>query len=170
MKKFVLKIGLFIFVLNLALPLGAQSSTTDVNQGFDMTGFPQWTKDLRRAEIIAFGSLPFTLLFSKTVMDTYRSSVNGWDRRYAPWPLTAAGAVGLTQEEYFMTLGFAVGGSIIIALVDHIIIRNRRNRQEQELQSIPGTAPIIIRTPIGSGYTEEDAISDGAIFDGAITE
>ena len=160
MKNFILIIGLIFFVLN-ALPLEAQSSTSENTQGFDMTGFPRWTRDLRRAEIVAFGSFPFTLVLSKFFMDTYRTATHDWDRRYAPWPFTAAGAVNMTQEQHFMTLGFAVGGSIIVALVDYIIVRNRRNRQQQEILSTPSGTPIIIRRPIDGENTGEGAFGEG---------
>ena len=159
MKNLILLIGLMFLILH-ALPLEAQSYSDENTQGFDMTDFPQWTRDLRRGEIVAFGSFPFTLLLSRIVMDTYRSATNGWDRRYAPWPLTAAGAVGMTQEQHFMTLGFAVGGSIIVALVDHLIVRNRRNRQEQESLSIAPGTPIIIRRSIDEELTEEEHLRD----------
>ena len=148
MKNLVLKIGLIFLVLCTVLPLEAQSPTSDTTSGFDMTGFPQWTKDLRRGEIVAFGSLPFTMFFSLFAMNSYRMATNDWDRRFAPWPFTAAGAVSKTQEEHLITLGAAIGGSIIIAVADHLIVRHRRNRQEQEIRALPTGTYIIIRHPI----------------------
>ena len=160
MKNIVVIICSIFFVLT-TFPLEAQSSTTENNQVFDMTGFPQWTRDLRRSEIVAFGSFPFTLLLSRFFMDTYRSATNDWDRRYAPWPFTAAGAVDMTQEQHIMTLGFAIGGSIIIGVVDHLIVRYRRNRQEQELRSLPSGTPIIIRHPIDEEHIGEESSGEG---------
>ena len=103
---------LFCFLLLiLILPLVKINSQTKAppNPGnsvfFDMSGFPQWAKDLRRGEIITFGAFPFTYFFTSLVYDTYRCANNGWDTRYAPWPVKSAGAVELSQSEHFATLG-----------------------------------------------------------------
>ena len=158
MKNLLLKIGWILIIIHLAVPLRAQSSTTTTTttQGFDMTDMPQWAKDLRRGEIVAFGTFPFTLFFSGFLMDTYRTASNDWDRRYAPFPFTAAGSVSMTQNERLLTLGFAVGGSILIAVVDHLVVRYRRNKLAQEILSqSPGT-PIIIRQPMDSSGNNEN--------------
>ena len=151
MKSLAFKMGLVFFILCIAIPLNAQSSSS----GFDMTGFPQWSKDLRRGEIVAIGSFPFTLFFSTFFYDAYRTSSHGWDMRYAPWPINPGGSVGMTQEEHLLTLGFAVGGSILVAVVDHLIVRFRRNKQERELSKLPDGTPLIIRRPIEEESAEE---------------
>ncbi|MDR1411133.1 MAG: hypothetical protein LBI91_02870 [Spirochaetaceae bacterium] len=109
--------------------------------------FPQWALDLRRFDIIMFGSFPFTYWFASTGMDLYRSSQHNWDTRYAPWPVKSAGAINMTTDEYKITLAFAIGGSILAALADHIIVRVKRNRAAREAARLaPGDA-IITRTP-----------------------
>jgi hypothetical protein len=115
---------------------------------FDMTGFPQWSKDLRRGEIIAFGSFPFVYFFTNFFFDAYRTASHGWDRRYAPWPMKPAGAIGKTQGEEFLTLGAAAGGAVIIAVVDHLIVRYRRGKLEEETRNLPAGTPIITRRPL----------------------
>ena len=155
MKKLMLKAGFVIITLCMALPLHAQSSAANPGQGFDMTGFPQWTKDLRRAEIVAIGSFPFTLFFTTFFYDAYRTTSHGGDMRYAPWPINPAGSIGMTQNEHLLTLGIAVGGSILIAVADHIIVRYRRSKQEQELRNLPVGTPIIIRRPVEEGSSGE---------------
>jgi hypothetical protein len=144
---------LVVFFLIAALPLAAQSSTTK-SPGFDMTGLPQWSKDLRRGEIVAFGSFPFTFFFTTFFMDIYRSSNHDWDRRYAPWPVKAAGAVNMTHEEQILTLGVAIGSSILVAVADHLIVRYQRNKQEREIRNLPEGTPIIIRQPMESSPEE----------------
>jgi hypothetical protein len=114
---------------------------------FDTTDFPLWAKDLRRAEIVAFGSFPFMMFFAGIGMDLYRSAVHDWDRRYAPWPLKAAGSIEMTEDQHLITLGAAIGGSVLIALADHLIVRHKRNKAEQKALSIPPGDPIIIRRP-----------------------
>ncbi|MDR0448135.1 MAG: hypothetical protein LBH07_05660 [Treponema sp.] len=87
---------------------------------------PQWVKDLRRGEIVFFGSFPFTVFFSATFMDLYRSAANNWDTRYAPWPVKSAGAVTMTTDELKLMFTIAVSASLVISLADHFIVRHRR--------------------------------------------
>jgi len=142
----------------------AQTTQDDsgmVSSQFDTTGFRPWAKDLRRAEIVAFGSFPFLYFFSNFGFDTYRWSNNGWDTRYAPWPITSAGSVGQTQSEKIIVLGVAAGASVLIALIDHGIMRYKRNRLERESR-IEELSPIIVRTPLlseesGSSTLESDS-------------
>jgi len=91
-------------------------------------GKPQWVKDLRRGEIIAFGSLPFTFFFTQTFMDLYRTATHNWDNRYAPSVFKGAGAIPMTDTELKMMFGITISASILIAVVDHIIVRYKRNK------------------------------------------
>jgi hypothetical protein len=163
MKNLILKVFFILFVFSVfsIAPLEAQSSsTTSSSPGFDMTGFPQWTKDLRRGEIVAFGSFPFTMFFTTFFMDIYRASNNGWDMRYAPWPLKAPGAIGMTQEQHYRVLGIASASSILIAVADHLIVRYQRNKQARELRNLPTGTPIIIRQPMESSSEESPITLD----------
>jgi hypothetical protein len=90
---------------------------------------PQWLKDLRRAEIVAFGSVPFTIFFSSFFMDLYRSGTHGWDQQYMPWPFKSAGAVAMTSGELKTMFAIAISGSLVLATVDHFIMRGKRARQ-----------------------------------------
>ncbi len=38
--------------------------------------FPSWALDLRRADIVAFGALPFTVFFAQFAIDGWRFSQN----------------------------------------------------------------------------------------------
>ena len=145
-KNILLKTCLIIVLICISIQVQAQTSTSsNPAAGFDMTGFPLWVKDLRRGEIVAFGSFPFTFFFTSLVMDTYRSATHNWDMRYAPWPVKAAGAVDMTSNEQMLTIGIAAGSAVVIAVVDHFIMRSKRNRQQQHIQSLAPAAPIIIR-------------------------
>jgi hypothetical protein len=103
------------------------------------SGQPLWLHDLRRAEIVAFGSLPLTIFFSSFFVDLSRSAAHDWDSRYAPWPFKGAGAVDMDDKEMAMMFTAAVSGSLAIALVDHIIVRVKRARSRK-------TTPRLIRT------------------------
>ena len=148
MKKKLACFLLFIFLLSIGTS-SAQTVSADMGSSFfDMSGFPQWARDLRRGEIIAFGAFPFAYFFANFGYDAFRWSNNGWDNRYAPWPLNTAGTVEKSQEEQLTTIGLAAGTAIVIALVDYGIIRSRRRRLERQRMELPIEAPIIIRTPL----------------------
>ncbi len=60
-----ISIFIFLFSLFIFLPqklLAASSSSSSTN--YDDINFPQWARDLRRTEIITFGSLPFVTLWT----------------------------------------------------------------------------------------------------------
>jgi hypothetical protein len=136
--------GSFVYTQTTSTTSG--STTTLRSTQFDTSGFPLWAKDLRRAEIVAFGSFPLMVFFATFAIDTYRFSTNSWDRRYAPWPLTAAGSVDRTEDEQIVMLTVAAAGSMVIALADFFIVHYKRQKQREYINSLPGT-PIIIRKP-----------------------
>jgi hypothetical protein len=141
----------FLFFLSSFFCLNAQSPSSEPAlpaAQFDTSEFPQWAKDLRRGEIVAFGSFPFAFFFATLSMDFYRSATHGWDRRYAPWPLKPAGSIDMTQDEHLLTIGLAAGGAILIALADYAIVRYKRNKAEKLSRELPAGTPIIIRTPL----------------------
>jgi hypothetical protein len=93
---------------------------------FDMSDMPAWAKDVRRAEIVAFGSFPFTMFAMQFFMDLYRFSDHDWDTRYAPWPAKGAGAINMTNEEYEKTILYAALASLSIMTIDFSIVQLRR--------------------------------------------
>jgi hypothetical protein len=153
-------VTLFLTVLALAIPArhtAAQTTTATTGNltsgAFDTTGFPQWAKDLRRGEIVAFGSFPFTMFFTTFFMDTRRwIDQNGMDmseegRRYAPWPLKTAGAVLMTDKEYETTFIMAASLSAAIAIADFVIVQIKRGKARQRAESLPAGSIIINRKP-----------------------
>lgn len=148
-KTGVFCVFLVCFSFNITLYAQTSSSTTTVMPSveFDTRSFPQWAKDLRRAEIVAFGSFPFTMFLASFTMDTVRFSNNNWDTRYAPWPIRSAGGVEMDANQRLITIGAAAAGSILISLADHLIVRYKRNKAEKERLNLPDGSPIIIRRP-----------------------
>jgi len=94
-------------------------------------GPPQWAKDLRRGEIIAFGSLPFTFFFTQTVMGLFRMASHGWDNRYAPSLFRGAGGVPMTNTELKIMIGLTISASVLVAVVDHFIVKHKRNKARE---------------------------------------
>ena len=156
MKYKPARILLLIVCLLITFQAHAQSQAAGTS-GKDVSGkaasgtntavFPQWALDLRRGEIVAFGSFPFTFFFTSFFVDTYRSATHGWDPRYAPWPVKSAGAVDMTSGEQMLTIGVAAGSAVVIAVVDHFIMRHNRNKQQQQIQALSPGTQIIIRRP-----------------------
>jgi hypothetical protein len=123
-----------------------QSSTDEVKPsiGFDTSEFPLWAKDLRRAEIVAFGSFPFTMFFTTFAMDTWRCASHDWDPLYAPWPVKPPGAINMTQDELKMTMAISAAISAAIAITDFSIIKIKRYKEKKRIQNLPAGSPIII--------------------------
>jgi hypothetical protein len=151
MKKAWL-LGLLLLILPFAIHAQTQTRTVNEISSFSIQPteeeFPLWAKDLRRAEIITFGSLPFTMLFSTIAVDTYLMATHDWDIRYAPWPIRGAGAIEMSVDQRILTLGIALGSSILISVADNIIIQVKRSREAEKAAALPAGDPIIIRRPI----------------------
>ena len=93
---------------------------------------PQWALNLRRAEIVATGSFPLTLLASRLAYSLIRFTVRSIqagaiDVTYAPWFLAPPGSPELVILEKLAIVGGAVSLSSIIALIDY-----RRGLAEDE--------------------------------------
>jgi hypothetical protein len=136
------------------IPAQTTTNTTNTPGAFDTSGFPQWAKDLRRWEIVAFGSIPFTMFFTTFGMDMYRwSNANGMDmseegRRYAPWPLKSAGADVMDSGEFEKVLKIAACLSVGIAFTDLIIVKIKRYKAQKKAEALPAGTAIIKRKPL----------------------
>jgi hypothetical protein len=107
------------------------SKTQNAPLPYQREEFPSWLLDLRRADIVAFGSLPFMMFFTTFTVDSYRFYANDWDRRYAPWPLKAAGAIEMDESQRIASFSVALGLSVVIALIDYCIIQHKREKQKK---------------------------------------
>jgi hypothetical protein len=111
-------------------PPADEESTIEVRESEP----PAWARDLRRAEIVATGTLPLTLLASRLTYSLVRFAVQsviagGVSATYAPWFLAPPGSPDLTTVEKLGVVGGAVGLSGLIAIIDY-----RRGRAEAALQ------------------------------------
>ena len=109
--------------------------------------FPLWLKDLRRAEIVALGSFPFTMLIASLGMDTYRFISHNGDSRYTPL-IKSPGAAAMTEDELAITITAALAGSLAISLADFVIVQYKRRAQAKRVEKLPPGTPIIIRKPL----------------------
>jgi hypothetical protein len=147
-----------IFFLLLAMPVflvPAQTSSTNTNNNFfDLSGAPQWVRDLRRWEIVAFGTIPFAMFTATFGMDMYRwNNANGMDfsdagRKYAPWPLKSAGAFTMESQEMEQTLIIAASLCVSVAVADLIITLIKRHKAQKRAEALPHNATTINRSPL----------------------
>jgi hypothetical protein len=148
---------LMISGLLQAASLPAQTTSPPSSTQFDASDFPQWSRDLRRAEIVAFGSFPFTMFAAIFAMDTYRFFDHDADQRYAPWPFKAAGALEMSVEEHQRTLLIAAGASVVISLTDFIIVQVNRGVEKRRIRNLPEGTPIIIRAPAARDSADDSS-------------
>jgi hypothetical protein len=166
---------LFVF-LALAVQLSAQSSAS--NSGRNSTQplasnilpdtqssseFPLWARDLRRGEIIAFGSFPFAVFVSTFTVDSIRYFQHNRDNDYLPWPFKGPGAIEMSREERQKTLLIAAAASVAIAAIDFTIVQVKRNRERDriERQAVSGGTVGITRSPLPEEEPEEDVPETG---------
>ena len=128
--------GLVVFaLLLLAVTLCAQDATTGDTEAEEYTEeeFSPFLRDLRRAEIVMFGSFPLTLFLSLEFYDIYRYVSFAGDPeqyRYAPWPFRPPDAVGYSDKENLGIFFSALSTSLLIAVADYVVGRVRERRQE----------------------------------------
>ncbi|MCL2809725.1 MAG: hypothetical protein FWD24_06635 [Treponema sp.] len=165
MKKIIFSFFIISLLLLPGLQANAQnlSSTSPSQVTFNMEDFPQWAKDLRRGEIVAFGTFPFSLFFVSFTTGMIRwNDANGMDwsdqgRRYAPWPFQSAGGIDLTSDEFLFNILLAAGVSVTLAVADYLIVLNKRNKERQRIESLPpGSTVTIQRRKPGDELPEED--------------
>lgn len=123
--------------------------------------FPAWQKEVRRAEILSFGALPFVTFFSSIYYDLSRYYSHDGDERYLPWPFQKSEiAVPLEEEEQKKLFYTSVGISIGIAVFDfgyRALIREIKARKAERLQEETIEAISII--PIEREKSEETSPS-----------
>ena len=103
---------------------------------YEENEFPSWTIDLRRSEIVTFGSLPFVTLGVTIGYSFYRYAANGFDYDYLPNPFAkSSAAANLNSDEQigiFISSGII---SLIIGIVDYVISRIERRRADEDYEN-----------------------------------
>ena len=124
----------FAALCSSLLPAAGSSSKKDEEEAepYKKEEFNPLVLDIRRAEIIAFGTFPFTVLFSTVFYEVFRYFYNGMDSAYLPWPFKdSSTAVAVTNDEYMMLLGVSAGISASIGVVDFIVRKALKKRRER---------------------------------------
>lgn len=144
MKKRLLMLAMLLLCF-----AGALHAEEDSSEKSDEIEFPQWALDLRRAEIIGLGSMPFTTMgvtFFYGAIKYFKGESNSF-----PNPLDKN--VSYDKQEIFSILGISFGVSALIALADFIIVKIERWKNRDKLKQFQ-TTEIITVVPA----TEEEII------------
>ena len=131
MKKVAKKIPWILCLFCLCAPLAAEEDALRIEGYQKDKPLPSWVKDVRRAEIITFGSLPFTTLGVTLVYSLYRYAANDFKAAYIPnpFPLSSSEA-RLNTSEQIGIISAAAALSVAIGLTDFIVIKVNENRKK----------------------------------------
>ena len=136
MKK-IFTLVFFIFVFASVLPCYSQSSEP---APYEENEFHPILKDIRRAEIITFGSLPFVSITSALVYSFIRYCAHGFSSSYIPNPFSRTNS--FTTKEHVGILLTSLGISFGIGITDLIVASVKRSRANK--RKLLETTPITI--------------------------
>ncbi|MBO5137257.1 MAG: hypothetical protein J6B81_01995 [Spirochaetaceae bacterium] len=150
-KKIIL---ILITCIYLATVLVASEPTVEL-ESYTQENIPSWAEDLRRAEIITFGSLPFVTLGVTMGYSFYRYFSNGMDSAYFPNPLakTSEGANLSTDEQVGIILSSVVISSLI-GITDFTINLVQRNKEKKKAAELDKGTVII--QPLSDSQPESE--------------
>lgn len=83
--------------------------------------FPGWALDLRRGEVIFFGTIPFTFFASKLSYDLYRYASNNFDSDLVPALFGNTTPPVLNNDEKFQIILVSVSLSAFLAVLDYLL-------------------------------------------------
>ena len=117
MRPFII---ILLLIIVITIPLFSGESLPEY-EPYEDDEFPQWAKDLRRYEIIFFGTIPFTFFFSSFSYDFYRYASNNFDQTLAPAILGNKTPPVKTHNEKLQIIAVSVSLSAVLALVDYLL-------------------------------------------------
>ena len=116
-----LSLLLVVLLLFAGFPLFSEdqsSETAEEPVPYGVDEFPAWVKDVRRGEIIFFGSLPFTLLITTLGYQT----VDYFQVRSGPNPEEAVWG-NLSEDDRKTVLVASLSAALVIAVADYVMGR-----------------------------------------------
>lgn len=119
-----------------SFPLAAAEPTVTI-EPYTKDEFPGWLQDMRRAEIVSLGSLPFVTLGVTLGYSLYRYFSHDMNPDYFPNPFAkSSSAARLTTDEQLGILFTSLGVAAVVGITDFTISsiqRYKRNKAYQEL-------------------------------------
>ena len=154
MRLCVKRCAALLLLCVIAFPCFAKEAKDTTPSPYTDDEFPQFMKDLRRAEIVSLGALPFVTLTSTIVYSSARYAQHGFDSEYFPNPFAKASASnGYSTAEQAGILLTSAGISVGIGLTDLLVSVIKRNAAKKKLER-KEKAPIVV-TPIAE---DKDAV------------
>ncbi|MGI5172316.1 hypothetical protein H0R92_01760 [Treponema sp. OMZ 840] len=160
MKKLAAFLCMLIFISSFAF--SAENAAFRIDSYEKGKPLPSWLKDVRRAEIITFGSLPFTTLGVTLVYSLYRYGANDFNPAYIPnpFPLSSSEAK-LNKNEQIGIFTTAAVLSIAIGLTDFIVIRVKdHNKKKLEQMYAEDRSGIRVEEAVPENIKEKDSAQD----------
>ena len=112
---------------------------------------PSWVKDLRRAEIVTLGSLPFTTLGATLAYSLYRYGANDFKPAYIPNPFPLSSTeTKLSTDEQIGIIATAAGISLAVGITDFIVMQVKHSRKKKALEKIREEQGTVIRIQEGA--------------------
>ncbi len=111
----------FSILMLISFIFSAYAEDTGNYVPYEKDEFPVWAQDLRRFEIVFFGTIPFSFFYSNIGYSFYNYGVHEWDPAYAPAILGNKTPPILTNMEKMEIVYSALGVSFTAALVDFIL-------------------------------------------------
>ncbi|MCM1321169.1 MAG: hypothetical protein NC041_04740 [Bacteroides sp.] len=145
MKRITALAALLSFICSLC----AAETLSDA-EPYSAAEFPSFAADVRRTEIITFGSLPFTTMAVTAGYQIFRYANSGFSSALFPNPFAkSSDAANLNTAEQLGILWTALGISCAIGLTDIIISIVKRNKKQNEARRItlPDNVEIGIEPP-----------------------
>ncbi len=114
-------LAVFIIISTQSIQSGYTEENIKEPEEYQEDEFPQYLKDLRRGEIIFFGSIPFSFFFAFETYGIYRWISHDTQAEYRPWPFESPARVPYSPDETLLVIVSALSISFLIALADFII-------------------------------------------------
>ena len=152
MQRRIRLISFIMLIVSLVAmnPLGAEEKSSTTAEPYAENEFPQWSKNLRRTEIITLGSLPFTTLgvtFAFGAFEYFSGATSSF-----PNPFNKS--TSYTGDEIKKIVGISLGVSAVIGITDLVINIVRQKKSANRLKYLQESTEHIIITPV----TKEEAV------------
>lgn len=118
-------------------PLSGQVKPPDepiTPEEYDPSEFPLWAHDIRRFEIITFGTFPVTYFLSSLVYDITILAINNGSAEYGLGSQRG-------EDDLAIIIGAAAATSVTAAIVDLIINVSRRKNNSDEQRMLHSADP-----------------------------
>ncbi len=115
------KISIVLIFLLLTMPCLVFAEDEHKPEPYTSAEFSQATLNLRRGEIVTFGSLPFTMMWAGTGYSVFRYFNHGMQSEYAPSLINKYSNANFSKKEQNAIIIGAAGVSLLIGVADFIV-------------------------------------------------